>query len=153
CLLWVFRLLLAVLTSHLLRSLPYWGQRHLPSGMGMNGPLPPITRRALVQMFARAMNPCEVGFSRMHLHNRMFVALLGVSRPSVKHAQYRASCSKYLGASSPSSSRGHRARSSFAGWPETRSPPASAVGCVTAVPPSRRIFIGRRCQVADRTRM
>jgi hypothetical protein len=70
------------------------------------------------------MNP-GVGLAQRSLHNRLFAALLGASCPSVKQSQSSVApleASKYLGTSVPSSSRGHRASSSFAGWPEARSP-------------------------------
>ena|GEM_PF-4304665 len=43
---------------------------------------------AILHLFARAMNPCVVGFGPRSLHNRLVAALPGESRPGLKQSRY-----------------------------------------------------------------
>ncbi len=85
---------------------------------------------AILQVFARAMNPCVVAFGPVHLHHRMFAAFRWRSRQRVTRAGGTLHFSKYLGASAPSSSGGHPASSS-ASRRSAKNPLASAMGSIT----------------------
>jgi hypothetical protein len=94
----------------------------LPLGMGVNGPLLLGNLRVIVRVFARAMNPCVVAARPVHRHTLARVRGVPLGKPPAgKTCAVTLDASKYLGTLVPSSSRGHRASSSFAGWPETRS--------------------------------
>src|SRR5258707_4566455 len=127
--------------------LPSWGQRGLPSGREVNGPHPFCCSNAcaILPVRARAMNPCGVAFGPVHLHNLSRVRGVPLDKPPVgKTCAVILDASKYLGASAPSSARGHRARSSLAGGPEARSSLALARGSVTGFCEPALIFYGRR---------
>jgi len=80
------------------------------------------------------MNPCGVAFGPVHRHNLSRVRGVPLGKPPAgKTGAVILDASMYLGASTPSSSRGHRASSSLAGGPEARSPLAFAMGSVTGV--------------------
>jgi hypothetical protein len=99
----------------------------------MNDLVPLGNHCAILDTFARAMNPCGVAFGPVDLHNLSSVRGVPLGKPPAgKTVAVILDASKYLGTSVPSSSRGHRACSSLAGWPEARSPLALAMGSVTA---------------------
>src|SRR5260370_8884034 len=104
----------------------------LTSAMGMNGLLPLGNHCAIRDTFARAMTPREVAFGPVDRHNLSSVRGVPLGKPPAgKTVAVILVASKYPGTSVPSSSRGHRACSSLAGWPEARSPLAFAMGSVT----------------------
>src|SRR5260370_15412064 len=105
----------------------------LTSAMGMNGLLPLGNHCAIRDTFARAMTPRAVAFGQVDRHTLSTVRGVPLGKPPAgKTVAVILVASKYLGPSVPSSSRGHRACSSLAGWPEARSPLAFAMGSVTA---------------------
>jgi hypothetical protein len=94
-----------------------------PASLEVNDPLPKRNCRATEQVFARAMNPCVVAdqASAFPTNCSRRSARESASGKNIRsHLGYH-QVSKHLGASTPSSARGHRASSSLAGWPGARS--------------------------------
>ena len=99
----------------------------LPSGMRMNGPLPPGDQCAIVRVFARAMNPCWVGFGPVLFAQSNVRGVVGSNLSRRRTFAVSLDASKYLGASASSSTGGHPARSSV-GFAQPRSPCVHAWG-------------------------
>jgi hypothetical protein len=82
-------------------------------GMGVNGPLSPGDLRAIVQMFAWAMNPGLVAARLVHPHNLSRVRGVPTEKlPLGTTCAVLLEVSTYLGTLVPSSSGGHPASSS-----------------------------------------
>ena len=104
----------------------------LPSGTGMNGPVPLLLSniRAMLGTFARAMNPCLVGFAPVHLAQPNVRGVPPGKPLAGKTFAVILDVSKYLGTSVPSSSSGHLASSPDQVRLDGK-PPALAVGYVS----------------------